>query len=297
MGDTYWTGASDGETWDTSGNWSGGTPGAGDIAIINATSDAIVAGDFSGDLLTELRIGDGFSGTVGVALGDAGENMLKLDATSVTIDTSGRCYLDLPSTSGTLLVERTSTHAEAVRLAGTLGSIVILDARGGVLIGDTDGGYASSTLTKLEVLGGVAADIRLMESPGWGSSDVVVAEGTLTLEGTISTYTGTLKLIGGDLDIQCGNVLTGATIEMWSSAKVLDRRSLNGTISSVLIYSGLWDGSKSTANTATFTSLVLYDDATFDERCGMLSHIYTGGVTFTGKGTFYPDAGRTLTQS
>ena len=61
----YWSGAGADDKFSTAGNWTGGLPGTGDTAIINATSDNIVSETYA-TAFAELRISDGFTGTIGV---------------------------------------------------------------------------------------------------------------------------------------------------------------------------------------------------------------------------------------
>ena len=55
MAVTYWTGGGADDDFGTAGNWSAGLPGAGDTAIINDTSNAIVAETYA-TTFEELRV-------------------------------------------------------------------------------------------------------------------------------------------------------------------------------------------------------------------------------------------------
>lgn len=287
MAVTYWTGDAVDDNFGTVGNWSNGLPVAGATAIINDTGDAILAEDYA-TTFDELRIGTGFTGTLGVTA-DAGETTLTVTCTNVVIDTGAQCYID--ATADLVIVERTRTGDDAVRLTGDVTTLRVLGARGTIVLGEA----AALTIDDLEILGSRSATIEVQSLTTLAAAPISMDGARLEFRGMAATYTGQLDCHGGWLDLYAGDYDT-ATFEIWGSVIVTDERDANSTIGTVNMYGGSWDGTGSTADLLTLTNLALYEDATFDERNGLLNYAYTNGVQFAGPGTFHAATGREITE-
>ena len=287
MAVTYWTGLGVDDNFGTAGNWSAGLPIAGDQAIVNDTADDILAENY-GTQFAELRIGNGFTGSVGV-VPDGGETTLTVTVTNVVIDTGGQCYID--ATADLVMVERTASTDDAVRLTGDVTTLRILAARGTVVLGEA----AALTIDDLEILGDRNATVEIQSLTDLGSAPISMDDVTLEFRGMSTTYTGQLDCHGGRIGLYGGDY-DSATFEIWGTTVVNDYRDANSTIGTVNIYGGQWDGSASTADILTITTLKLYSDAAFDERNGLLNYVYTNGVQFAGAGAFSAATGRKITE-
>jgi hypothetical protein len=287
MSVTYWTGGGVGDAFGTVGNWSAGLPGSGDTAIVNDTADIITAEDYT-TAFTELRIGNGFTGTIGV-FADGGETTLTVTCTSVVIDTGANVYLD--ATADLVTIERTPSGDDAVRLTGDVTTLRVLGARGTVVLGEA----AALTVDDLEIMGGRNATVEVQSLTTLAAAPISMDDARLEFRGMAATYTGQIDCHGGRVDLYAGNYDT-ATFEVWGNVAVNDYRDADSVIGTVNMYGGTWDGSESTADLLTFTTLKLYTDATFDERNGLLNYAYTNGVHFAGTGTFHAATGRKITE-
>ena len=286
MAVVYWSGAGADDKFSTAGNWTGGLPGTGDTAIINASSDNIVTETYA-TAFAELRISEGFTGTVGVTV-DTGV-ALTVTATTVVIDCTAKVYLD--TTSTLVLVERTAGGDDAVRLTGTITTLRVLDARGTIVLGEA----AALAVSDLEFLGGRFATVEVQTTTTLAAAPVSMNEGTLKIYGMAVAATGTWDLVGGTVELHAGDYTT-ATFEIWNNARVEDKRDANSTIATINMYGGNWNGGESTADLLIIGALKLYGDAKFDERNGLLNYQYTTGVTFAGEGTFRAATARELSQ-
>jgi hypothetical protein len=283
---TYWTGGGADDKFSTAGNWSDGAPGTGDTAIINDTDDDIVSETFATSF-EELRIGDNFTGSVGVVV-DTGSS-LGVTATTVVLDTSATVYLDV--TASLVLLERTAAGDDAVRLEGTCGTLRVLDARGEVVVGSV----SSTSVSGVEMLGGRMGTLAIHGNTTIGAANVSLSEGTLAMNNAATACSGVWTLVGGTLKLSGGD-FTGGTWNVWGSTRITDTRDANSAIGTLNMYGGNWNGKGTTADLLTFSNLTLYGDATFDERSGLHNSVYTNGIIFAGEGVFRPDTGRELSQ-
>tara|TARA_R110002096_G_scaffold162632_2_gene329740 strand:+ start:3657 stop:4526 length:870 start_codon:yes stop_codon:yes gene_type:complete len=287
MAVTYWTGGGVDDAFGTAGNWSAGLPGAGDTAIINDTSNAIVAETYA-TTFEELRVGNGFTGSLGVTANGA-LITLGVTCTSVVIDTGAAVYVN--ATADLVTIERTGTGDDAVRLTGDVTTLRVLGARGTVVLGEA----TALALDDLEILGSRTATVEVQSLTTLAAAPISMDDGRLEFRGMAATYTGQIDCHGGRIDLYAGSYTT-ATFEIWGSVVVNDYRDANSTIGTVNMFGGTWDAGEATADLLTITTLKLYTDATFDERNGLLNFAYTNGVHFAGAGTFHAATARKITE-
>ncbi len=287
MATTYWTGGASDGVFSNASNWSGSAPGSGDIAVVNATSQAIKAIDYSSTAFSELRIGPSFTGSFGTvaASGGSPSSYVKISVANVDINTESQVYLQ-GAITGTCIVSDTARGSNAVKLDTTTGTLRVIGGKGEVLC---TGSLA--TATNVELIDAPSASIRL--SDGSFGTNIVVNSGILTLQ-TDAVANTKVVVSGGQLNLEDGSI---ATLELWADARVTDTRSDDATITTLTAYDGFYDGRNSTAGVLTFTNCTLYDGATLDERSGLLNYVYTNGIVFAGQGVFKPDTGRSVTQS
>lgn len=143
MGNLYWTGAADGQTFTTAGNWDTGVaPVAADVCHVLSTSNAIALGTDETALATlSLVVGGDFSGSIGTAA-----NPLKTQTwTKITVDAPYLKGLYLSNTTATTLMEirNTSGIADCVVIIGGTWTDVVQNGGSGVRV-------AGGTLTKWE---------------------------------------------------------------------------------------------------------------------------------------------------
>ena len=288
MAVTYWVGGGTDDKFGTADNWSNGVPGTGDVAVINDSAVDILAEDYA-TAFGELRIGSGFTGSIGVVPAD-GEVALSVTCDTVVIDTSANAYIDATATLVT--IEKSAHGDDAIRLTGDVTTLRVLGARGTVVLGEA----AALSVDDLEILGGRTAVVEIQSLTTLAAAPVSMDEGRLEIHGMAVAATGRFDLIGGHLDLYGGSFDT-ATMEVWGRFVVRDYRDTNSTIGTINVYSGTWNGTSATADTLTIGTLRLYDGAIFDERNGLLNYIYSNGVHFAGSGTFRAATSRKITEA
>lgn len=288
MATTNWTGAAN-DSFTNASNWDNGVPGAGDVAIINATAIDIPAVTY-GTTFGELRIGQNFTGSIG----GSGTSWLDITCTELHIDTGAKLRIG-GTVSSKVSISSTASADDAVALFVDTSDLIILGARGTVTCGAesiVSGNDFSADV--IEYLGNSSSKLVMNATCQYGGT-ILITDGTFDMVSSDGTVGGTLQLMGGTFNLYGGDL--DATVKIFGGATAYDRRTANATLDLVQVYDGTWDGRFGTADVLTFGQVDLFEDGTFDERTGLLNYEYTTGVVFEGAGTFLADVARELTQS
>ena len=289
MATIYWDGGAGDNVFSTAANWSGdASPTDGDVCILgedpSSGADNIAGGDMTALGTLTLIVGSKWTGNIGTA-------STALDMKLTRIEYSGAtsiCHIeaDASVTVAACLVSDTGVGSVPFRLSGsgTVTSLQVTGNRGKVEISGT------RTVTSVELVGDGVNEVDMTYSGTCSGTNAKCNGGTLKLSGNYTTVEvsnrGTVEVSGTPtvtaLDIYGGScrwLCTGTT------------SAISGSLN---VYNGLFDLSACPAATVNVTGAVLYEQGTIDERNGLESATWNSGIDSRG-GTFYPDAGRTLT--
>ena len=234
-------------------------------------------------LLGRLVVGAGYSGNIG----ESG-TPLEIDATSFDFSSSGTStYLE--GTYTTVTVLDTTSSSTALNISGDSDTITTLRILGGS--GTINIASSCNITTTIEQIGatGIVTNIADGTTIG-GSATLTIDSGRLELNQAVPTIT----VFGGDLEA----TLDSGTVTLLEQygGKVRWKPSAACTITTLTMYSGLFDSRDSTAPEFTITNTTLHQEGTIDERSGLLNTTYTNPIAIEGGEVRY-DAGRSVTIS
>lgn len=266
--DAIWTdGAADGD-WDTAGNWAGGTPLTTELAVVGASSRAIVLNvDQTAVVDIQLHVTKGFLGTLGTQAspwitGNAAGSLC-------FINSLGSNSVNLAHVLCTALtVEGTKRLPHALHLSGGVYTDVY------VISGDVTIA-AACTVTNLYLLGAGAR--VLVEAGATLSTECGVHAGMLTLQATAAI----INNYGGTTDVQ-GIAAEGNTtaINCFGGLVLLNAPGAVHTI--VNAYTGRVDG-RSEGNAYTVADANVWSGATYDVTGSSIAETAVPTVYGTGR--------------
>ena len=281
MATKTWTGTTN-SNWNEAGNWSpAGVPSSSDAVYITSTSDDIVGYDGSAVALADLVVGQQFTGKIGT-------NGTKMQIDATNFDYSGvgeSAYFE--GTYATLTVQNTSTADTALNLSGdsdTITTLRILGGRGTINIASS-----CNIVTTIEQIGadGVTTNIADNTTIG-GSCALTMDSGKLELNQAVPTIT----VFGGELEA----VLDAGTVTTLNQygGRIRWKPSASCTITTLTVYSGLFDSRDSTAPAFTVTNATVHENGIVDERSGLQNATWTNPIAMEGGEVKY-DVGREIT--
>lgn len=193
MAKKIWLATANGN-WGTTGNWQGGTPVAGDDAIIPPNTPAITAGlDQSAVALASVFIQAGHRLTIGTAAAP-----LQLNCTSLRYAGDGQSYIDLGASAAPVSITNTAPGSDTVQALYLKGSgITTLAISGGnVALAGLPGETASPDVIRVRGNG-----TRLLLGAGVTFTTLEIASGIVTAYcelAAVNVYGGELKHEGGE---------------------------------------------------------------------------------------------------
>jgi len=266
--------------WNTASNWSGSAvPVDTDDVYITSGSVNIAGFDASATQLNSLTIGSKYTGTIG-----SSGTKLKVDATTVNFSGRGDTYLD--GTYTTFTVMDTGPNTTALNISdSTITTLRVLGGSGTINI-------SSSTLnTTIEQIGAEAVTTVInADNTIGGSCALTIDSGIMELKDAIPTVT----CYGGLLDIELATGTITTLNQYGGRIRFIPTASC--TITTLTIYSGLFDSRDSTAPTFTITNSTIHENGTLDERSGLENATFTNPISIEGGQVRY-DTGRTVTIS
>ena len=283
MATRTWTGAVDGD-WSDLNNWDeGAVPISGDDVFIVSGSVDIDGGDYSAVTLDRLVVGARYRGTIATT-----GTKLQINATDLDYAGNGDMAW-FYGTYGTVTVQDTSTNTQALNLAGlsvsdTIGGIRVLGGKGTINVASN-----CEITTTIEQIGADSVTLTIADGTTIGGAlTLTIDSGKVELSEAVPT----VNMLGGFLEIDVdGGTFT--TVSQYGG-KIQHSPSDSCTITTLVIYSGKFDSSESTAPSFTITNLTIHEDGTLDERSGLANAIYTNAINMEG-GEIRYDAGRELT--
>jgi len=266
--------------WNTAANWSGtAVPVDTDDVYITSGSVNIAGFDASATQLNSLTIGSKYTGTIG-----SSGTKLKVDATTVNFSGRGDTYLDGTYTTFTVMDSGPNTTALNIS-DSTITTLRVLGGSGTINI-------SSSTLnTTIEQIGAEAVTTVInADNTIGGSCALTIDSGIMELKDAIPTVT----CYGGLLDIELATGTITTLNQYGGRIRFIPTASC--TITTLTIYSGLFDSRDSTAPTFTITNSTIHENGTLDERSGLENATFTNPISIEGGQVRY-DTGRTVTIS
>jgi len=271
-------------TWDEADNWDPvGVPVSTDsVYIVSGSVD--ITGENQADIdLARLVVGAGYSGSIGST-----DDVMQINATTLDFASNGTsAYFEGTYTTVTVLDMTSSTTA--LNLSGDSDTITTLRVLGGS--GTITIDSSCNITTTIEQIGasGVITNIADGTTIG-GSATLTMDSGRVKLNQAVPTIT----VFGGDLEatLDEGEV---TLLELYGG-KVRWKPSAACTITTLTIYTGLFDSRDSTAPEFTITNCTLYDGK-LDERSGLENATFLNPISLQGSGEIRYDVGRSVTIS
>lgn len=281
MATKTWTGTTN-SNWNEAGNWSpSGVPASSDSVYITSTSDDIVGYNGSAVALADLVVGQQFTGKIGTS-----GTKMQIDATNFDYSGVGEsAYFE--GTYTTLTVQNTSTADTALNLSGssdTITTLRILGGRGTINIASS-----CNIVTTIEQIGadGVTTNIADSTTIG-GSCALTMDSGKLELNQAVPTIT----VFGGELEA----VLDAGTVTTLNQygGRIRWKPSASCTITTLTVYSGLFDSRDSTAPAFTITNATVHENGIVNEASGLQNATWSTPIAMEGGEVKY-DIGREIT--
>ena len=279
-----WVGGESGaeNVWTDMANWLETTvPESTDDVYIVSGSVSITGLDESDVTLNSLTVGSRYTGEIG-----SSGTKLQINATTFSFAGHGETnYIEGQFTSVT--VQDTSTNSAALNLSGssdTITTLRILGGRGGVNIASS-----CHLVTTIEQIGadGVTTNIADETTIG-GSCSLKIDSGRMELNQAVPTIT----VFGGELQagLDSGAV---TTLDIYGG-RVRWNPTAACTITTLSIYSGLFDSRESLAPAFTITNTTLHEGGIIAERSGLENATWTNPISIEGGEVRY-DTGREVT--
>lgn len=275
MANRTWTGAVSG-AWGTAGNWAeAAVPIDGDDVFIQG-SVSITGSDQSATELASLRVSPHYTGDIG-----SSGTYLQIDA--VTFDYAGHGSAYINGIFTTLRV----TGAVGDTALNMLGSVVTARITGEAVNGlITFGNSMVLDLLEVQSAGGTRIDL------GTGILTAAAGAPSLTMDSgqvECSSALATVEMVGGSLTHDTGAI---ATLQLESLATCIYKSS--GTITTLTVYGGLFDGTQNTNPSTTITNASIHENGEIDVQSGLRNFTFTNGIIYHG-GAVKPDHGQTIT--
>jgi hypothetical protein len=216
-----WLTTADGN-WGTTGNWSGGTPVAGDVVYVPPGTPAITAGlNQSAVALGAVYLQAGYTGAVGTPTA-----YLQLNCTSLVFAGSGQAYVDVGGSTITAVVTASAIGTATSPGLFLKGSALTALAVNGGNVGLAGQPGETSTVTTVRVSG---AGTKVTLGAGVSLTTAMISNGALLLNcagTTIEVFGGTLTTAGSGA-ITTINVRGGTCLPQ-SSGTVTNLNCLGG---------------------------------------------------------------------
>ena len=281
MATRVWTGAVD-STWNTAGNWDTGVPVSTDDVYIVSGSVDITGYDANAVTLGKLVVGNQYTGSIG-------SSGTKLQISATNFDYSGTgagAYFE--GTYTTLTVQDTGTNSTALNLYGDSDTITTLRVLGGsgTIVIDSSCSFASGAI---EQIGADGVTLSIADSTTLTGATLTMDSGIVEMNQAVPTVT----VFGGELKA----TLDGGTVTTLNQygGKVRWKPTAACTLTTLTIYSGLFDCSDSTSSVFTIQNCTIHESGQLDERSGIENATYTNPISLGGEMFF--DAGRSVTIS
>lgn len=285
MATRTWVGGTDGD-WGTASNWAeASVPITGDDVYIVSGSADIDGSDQSAVTLDKLVVGTQYTGLIGTS-----GTKLQISATDFDYASNGTStYIE--GTYTTLTVQETSTSATALNLYGssdTITTLRILGGRGGINI---DSSVAFGSASKVEQIGAAGVTTNIADGTTIDASCTLTMDsGKLEMNQAIATIT----VFGGELlaTLDSGTV---TDLDLYGG-RVRWNPTASCTITTLTLYSGLFDSRDSIAPAFTVTNTTLHENGTINEQSGLANAVWTNPINMEGGEVKY-DIGRLVTIS
>jgi hypothetical protein len=288
MATIYWDGGAGDNVFSTAGNWSSDTsPTDGDICVLGEDpadgSDDIAGGDMTALGTLTLVVGPKWTGNIGSS------DALKLKLTRIEYTgSSSLCHIEADSSVvvAECLVSGTGVGEMPFRLTGTgtITSLQVTGNRGKVEISGT------RSVTTVELIGEGVSEVDMSYSGICSGTTARCNGGLLKFNGNYNNVE-----VSGRGVVEISGTPTVSTLEIYGgTCKWICTGTTSAISTSLKVFSGLFDGASASAATVTVAGATVYEQGTIDERNGLESFVWSGGIDSRG-GTIYPDAGRTLT--
>ena len=270
----------------TATNWSDNAlPVTNDTIIFSDnTYDRDITGDLSAKEDLHMIVGSQWNGKFGTSVTAATFHLDSLDYAGQASDV----YIDCATSALTVNVADTGGGAAALSLGGnaTISMLRVIGGRGTIY-----NRQASRTITTVELIGARNATVDIGTVPASGTT-LRQDSGTVKIG---NSYTN-IYVSGGVLEIT-GNPTAIATLDIYDGKVSYNVSGTTAAITSRLsIYDGEFNASDMTASVATITGAELYENGTLDERNGLETIAWSGGIAYYG-GDLLLDAGRVVTIS
>ena len=278
MASTTWTGDTDSD-WGTAGNWSDGVPGASDTAFIVSGNVDIAGATETG--ITRIVVGPQYTGSIG-----SSTTALDIDATDLDYSgEGGGAYFK--GTYTTVTVQETGTGTAALTFdTSTITTLRIQGGKGTITLD------AGCTIPSSGVIDQIGADnVTLVIE----NTSTIHSTTVLTMDsGIVEMYEAVPNIIvyGGELR----TLVDGGTVTLLEQygGKVRWRPTASCTLTTLTLFTGLFDSRDSTAPTFTITNTTVHQNGLIDERSGLQNAVYTNPLAMEGGEVRY-DAGRAIT--
>jgi hypothetical protein len=243
-------------------------PISGDSVFIVSGSVDITGVDQNAIVLARLVVGTKYSGSIG-------SSGTKLQISATDFDYSGRgdtCYIEGDFT--TITVQETSTNDNALNLYGEgaddITTLMILGGRGTINVD------ASQDLTTVECIGADGVTLVIADSTDLTGASLTMDSGTVKVNQAFPTMT----IFGGE----CVCTLDGGTVTTFNqyAGRVRWNPTAACTISTLVIYAGLFDSRESTSPTYTITNCTIHEQGILDERSGLGNAVYSNAISVEG---------------
>ena len=278
MATLTWTGEGDGTTFTASANWGGTAPSNDDTLIINSTNKAI-AGAATGLTGITLRVGPGFTGTLG-----SSTTYLDLDGPVLEFSAAGPGHY-LTGTWTDVRFLGGSGSSEYVYLKGNA-STVITNLSSNRLVG-TVHVAASASVTNVKMIGSPSGIFDIAKNVS-SISSVIAGEGLIK----IGSNATTVEVVGGQ--VRTSDAATFTTVEVDGNGD-FDYRS-SGTITTLNVYEGTFTHLQNETSGFTITNASVYSGGAI-RGDGVLNNVtYTNGINMRG-GTATVPVGSTISLS
>ncbi len=271
MATKIWSGSGDGTTFSSAANWSGGAPANDDTLIINTTSAAI-AGAATGLTGITLKVGAGFSGTIG-----SSSTYLDLDGPDCFFASSGTAAY-LTGTWTNFRITGGSPASTFLNLKGS-GDTVITNLYSTQLVG-TATVNSSATTTNVFATGARSGTLDIKS----GVTITALQIGNAFLKNTSNATT--CEVFSGELTLSGSSAIT--TLEIDGDGLV--RHLSSGTIGTLTVFDGRINASENESTTFTVTTSSVHVSGLMDFSSALNNAVFTNPVSMLG-GEFRPPTG------
>lgn len=260
--------------WGTAGNWEeGAVPVNGDDVFLLTGSQSVTAGlDQNTVALASLRIGPGYTGTIGTSSAD-----LRIDATTLDFASGG-----------------TSAY-----LAGAYTNVIVKGGSGEDMLHFGKTTAADSDIDNLRIVGGsVTGKVTVNNSTVLDDVYIQSAPAATLVIGTSVTSLDSINMDSGS--VTCGSACTtfnvdggtlthttGAVTTINIEGQGVVAYNSSGTITTLNVYGGLISFRDNVSNSVTITAGQVHTDGVIDLRNSLRNVGETNGITVYGGRIIY----------